>query len=149
MKPRIRLIALPALLAAPWLPTAAADDRKVIDGLNRAWDDAFNRADAAALAALYDENATLSPGNGSTVKGRAAIQGVFQGAFDKGFGNHRIEIVEALLQGAFAYEIANWTARHMKDGVNDAYRGVLVHVFRKSGPNWLSVSHVWNGAKVA
>jgi hypothetical protein len=50
-------------------PALAADPniRTVVTGLNSSWNEAFNKGDASAVAALYDEKATLSAGNGKTL----------------------------------------------------------------------------------
>ncbi len=47
----------------------------------RAWVDAFNRADADALAALYIENATNHQVVRDPVEGRAAIHSMFEREF--------------------------------------------------------------------
>ena len=47
----------------------------------RAWVDAFNRADADALAALYAENATNHQVVRDPVEGRSAIRSMFEGEF--------------------------------------------------------------------
>ena len=148
MNHRIPVIALLALIAWPCAWANDADTRRVVEGLNAAWNQAFNSGDAAALAALYDEKATLSPGNGKALLGRAEIQKLFKGFIDSGVGNHGIEIIEAHEHGGVAYEIARWTAQGAeKDGKRPSFGGVLVNVFRKgSDGKWKSVSHIWNAA---
>jgi uncharacterized protein (TIGR02246 family) len=46
-----------------------------IDSLRRAYEDTYNRRDAATLASYYTEDATGVPPNGMLHEGRAAIQG--------------------------------------------------------------------------
>ena len=52
-------------------PALATDPnvRTVVTGLNSSWNEAFNKGDASAVAALYDEKATLSAGDGKTLVG--------------------------------------------------------------------------------
>jgi len=49
--------------------------------LVRAWVDAFNRADAAALAGFYSEDAINHQVAESPVQGRAAIREMFAAGF--------------------------------------------------------------------
>jgi uncharacterized protein (TIGR02246 family) len=52
---------------------ALAQDRATIEKLNEAWTAAF-KGDAAAVAALYTEDAYALPPGSEMVKGRAAIE---------------------------------------------------------------------------
>lgn len=152
MKNRVRPIALIATalmpLAASGVRAAGTDARRLVEGLNKTWDQAFNSGNAAALASLYDEKATVSPGNGKALVGRAEIEKLFKSFFDMGFTNHGIEVIEAHEHGGLAYEIARWSAQGPeKDGKRPTYNGVLVNVFRKgTDGKWMSVSHLWNAA---
>ena len=128
---------------------ALADDpnvRTVVTGLNSSWNEAFNKGDASAVAALYDEKATLSAGNGKTLVGRAEIEKLFKGFIDSGVHKHTINIVEVYGNGDFAYEVATWSAKgREKDGKEPAFGGVLTNVFeRGTDGKWKSMSHVWN-----
>ena len=79
------------------VPAGAQGDanRSSVEKLNAAWDGAFNRSDAAALAGLYAEDAVVSPGNGKVLTGRDEIRKLFQSFFDAGVREHRIEVVHA------------------------------------------------------
>ena len=119
--------------------------RRTIERLNADWNAAFNRRDAAGLAALYHEQAVVSPGNGQAVVGRAGIQKLFQGFFDAGAHHHGIEVIQAGGKGDLLYEVAKWSA-HLpeKDGQKPVLGGILVHHFERTGDRWHSTSHVWN-----
>ncbi|MDX1605431.1 MAG: DUF4440 domain-containing protein, partial [Candidatus Competibacterales bacterium] len=78
-----------AALAAEHDPMATAEE------LAAAWDEAFNAGDTAAVAAMYAEDARLSPGDGRVLEGRAAVQELFQGFIDYGVNNHMIEVISA------------------------------------------------------
>jgi uncharacterized protein (TIGR02246 family) len=58
------------VLAVP----ALAQDKASIEKLNDAFTAAFAKGDAAALASMYAEDATLLPAGAEMVKGRAGIQ---------------------------------------------------------------------------
>ena len=114
--------------------------------LNDKWNAAFNRGDAAGVADLYADDAVLSPGNGEVLKGRDAIQGLFQSFIDNGVHDHTIDIIEAHQSGDVLYEVAKWQA-HGKDenGKSVSFGGVLVNTFRHNAEgHWRSHLHVWN-----
>src|SRR6202030_809071 len=72
----LMIVAGLGLGAAP----ALAQNKAAIEKLNDAWTAAFNEGDAAAVAALYTEDAyVLQPGSGM-VKGRAAIEAFWRQA---------------------------------------------------------------------
>jgi uncharacterized protein (TIGR02246 family) len=131
-------------------PALATDPnvRTVVTGLNSSWNEAFNKGDASAVAALYDEKATLSAGDGKTLVGRSEIEKLFKGFIDGGVHNHTIDIVEAYGNGDFAYEVAKWSAKgRAKDGKEPAFGGILTNVFERGADGkWKSMSHVWNTA---
>ena len=58
--------------------------RAAITAANEQWTAAFNKGDAAGVAANYTEDAQILPPNSEIVSGRTAIQGVFQGFIDAG-----------------------------------------------------------------
>jgi uncharacterized protein (TIGR02246 family) len=53
---------------------AVAQDKATIEKLNDAWTAAFNKGDAAAVAAMYTLDAVVLPPGADMVKGRAAIE---------------------------------------------------------------------------
>jgi uncharacterized protein (TIGR02246 family) len=145
----IRHLGACALLAfaASQPALAQGDAAKSVEAANATWDKAFNSGDAHALAALYDEKAVVSPGNGKAVKGRADIEKLFKGAFDAGFRDHKTEVVAAHRDGKVIYETANWSAVSEKDGKKTEYKGVLLKVMTLgSDGKWRASAHTWNAA---
>src|SRR6266403_30138 len=63
-----------ALLAAP----ALAQSKAAIQKLEDQWGAAFNKGDAAAVAAMYSEDAHVLPAGDAMVKGRAAIEALWK-----------------------------------------------------------------------
>lgn len=140
-------IAMAVAIAQP----ARADDAGIKSTLvqfNSAWNQALNSGNAAAVAALYIEQATLSPGNGQTLVGRSEIEKLFQSFVDNGVHNHTIEIVEAGGNDRLLFQVAKWSANGAeKDGKKPAFGGILISVFEKGDDGlWLARSHVWNMA---
>jgi uncharacterized protein (TIGR02246 family) len=124
------------------------DASSIVDAANTTWNKAFNSGDAHALAALYDDKATVSPGNGKSIQGRTEIEKLFKGYFDQGVHNHSIEVIDAHRSGNVVYEVANWRAEGAeKDGKTPEHKGVLLKVMTRSADGkWRSTSHVWNAA---
>ncbi|MEX2524762.1 MAG: SgcJ/EcaC family oxidoreductase [Gammaproteobacteria bacterium] len=139
---------LSAFLLA-WLavsPALAGNATDRAEKLNEKWNTAFNQGDATAVAALYAEDAILSPGNGETIKGRAAIQELFQGFIDNGVHDHSIEVIEAHQSGDVLYEVARWQAHGTNEnGETTSFGGILANTFyRDEEGNWRSRLHIWN-----
>jgi len=59
-----------------WVRRRSRRNKATIEKLNDVWTAAFNKGDAAAVAALYTEDAYVLPPGSAMVKGRAAIEGV-------------------------------------------------------------------------
>ncbi|HEY8354734.1 MAG TPA: SgcJ/EcaC family oxidoreductase [Methylophilaceae bacterium] len=123
-----------------------ADIEATVETLNKNWNQAFNSADAKALANLYAENAVLSPGNGQVLNGRAEIENLFKSFFEAGLHNHTLEIVTVGGDEKTLYQVARWGAlAPEKDGVKPAYGGITTSVFEKdANGKWVARSHVWN-----
>lgn len=77
-------VCLPLVLAAaacgrPEVPSNPAGDEQAIRRLGSAFDDAWQRKDPQARAALFAERATLINPFGARASGRAEIESVFSG----------------------------------------------------------------------
>jgi uncharacterized protein (TIGR02246 family) len=75
---------------------------------NQKFMDAFSRADAAILAALYTEDAKLLPTGSLMMTGKKAIQSFWQGAMDMKIREARVETVEVESEGNLACEIGRF-----------------------------------------
>ena len=80
----------------------------IIEAANNKWNHALNSGNIKGLAALYTENAIVSPGNGMTQVGRVAIASLFDGFIDG--GNHR------RADGGFAFApgVAGCQSAHLR-----------------------------------
>jgi uncharacterized protein (TIGR02246 family) len=122
------------------------DTAKILQSVNATWNATFNSGDSEKLAALYTDDATLSPGNGEILVGQQQIVNLFKSFIDNGVHNHSIETVNAYRNQNQVVQIANWQA----DGVNDqkeaiTFGGVLMTVIEQnSAGKWLTQSAVWN-----
>jgi uncharacterized protein (TIGR02246 family) len=121
-------------------------NRSIIEAANTEWNNALNSGNVKELAALYAENATLSPGNGKTLVGRAEIENLFKGFVDGGVHNHTLEIIEVGGSDKMIYQIARWNAQGAEtNGEVPTFGGITTSVFEQSSDgNWLARTHIWN-----
>lgn len=121
------------------LQTAVAD-------INTRWNAAFNRGDAAALAALYDAEAAVLPAGGEAAIGPAAIQALFAGAIASGIHNHDIELHAVAGDDAFATQRGRWSAQAKNaDGELQTFSGHITVVYRRQPDgSWRALTHTWN-----
>jgi ketosteroid isomerase-like protein len=59
----------------------------------KAWNEACNRGDAGAVAALWTGNAKLLPPTHQVIEGRQAIEAFWDGLLKAGLTGHRIELI--------------------------------------------------------
>lgn len=123
------------------------DVKAVVNTANATWNQALNGGDAHALAAQYAEDATLSPGNGQILVGRAQIEQLFAGFVKGGVRNHQLQLDNAGGDGKLIYQTSKWSANGAAaaDGKLPAFGGVTTSVLEKGADGkWLIRSHVWN-----
>lgn len=128
-----------ALLALPAAPQAQ-DIRSDIDALNAQWVATFNRGDAAGMALLYTEQATLLPSGAPLAKGRAAIQAAWQAAFDAGFRKVAVRMRQLDQFGDAAREIGEFSL----DAPGGRMDGKYVVLWRRVGGAWQLDTDIWN-----
>jgi len=122
------------------------NSRLIIEAANAEWNKALNSGNVKGLAALYTENATLSPGNGVTLVGRAEIENLFKSFVDGGVHNHTLEIIEVGGSDKMIYQVARWSAQGAEaNGETPSFGGITTSVLEQSADgNWLARTHVWN-----
>lgn len=122
------------------------NNRLIIESANAQWNKALNSGNLGQLAALYAENATLSPGNGKTLVGRVEIENLFKGFVDGGVHNHTLEIVELGGSEKMIYQVARWSAQGAEsNGETPTFGGITTSIFEQaSDGNWLARIHIWN-----
>ena len=104
---------------------AKVNPANTIEAANAKWNKALNSGNVKELAALYTENAILSPGNGKTIVGRAEIKNLFKGFVDGGVHNHTLEIIEVGGTGKMIYQVAKWKAQGAEaNGKTPSFGGI-------------------------
>jgi len=131
-----------ALAAAP----ALAQDKATIEKLNEAWTAAFNKGDAAAVAAMYTEDAYVLPPGAEMVKGRAGIEAFWRQAAQQ-MGDAKLTTLDVLPLGAEAAREIGTVMLKTKSQPSQEITGKYVVVWRKVGPDWKLATDIWNSNK--
>jgi ketosteroid isomerase-like protein len=118
----------------------------IIEATNNKWNHALNSGNIKGLAALYTENAIVSPGNGTTQVGQVAIASLFNGFIDGGVHNHTLDILEVGGSDKIIYQVARWGAQGTAvNGETPSFGGITTSIFELSADgHWLANTHIWN-----
>lgn len=132
--------------AAPAEDAAAV--RSAIEAAVVQWEQAVAAGDAAAVAALYDENGTLMPPNSETVQGREGIQKVFESFGAMGIKSFDLEVVEVESAGDLAFEVGKYTAFAQPEGAPEPVavdNGKYIVVWKKQADgSWKLYRDIFN-----
>ena len=127
------------LLTTPALAQTAAQIQK----LNDEWMAAFNKGDAAAVAAMYTIDAYVLPDGREMVKGRPAIEALWK----QQMAGATVEKITTLdvkpLGGNAAREIGTATLKTKAQPPQDVVIKYAV-VWQKEGGPWKLLQDIWN-----
>jgi uncharacterized protein (TIGR02246 family) len=140
---RFTLLALCfGLLTTPALAQTTAQIQK----LNDQWMAAFNKGDAAAVAAMYTIDAYVLPDGREMVKGRPAIEALWK----QQMAGATVEKITTLdvkpLGGNAAREIGTATMKTKAQPPQDVVIKYAV-VWQKEGGQWKLLQDIWNENK--
>jgi uncharacterized protein (TIGR02246 family) len=123
----------------------AADLKSQIDVANQKWIVAYNKGDAAAVAALYTEHAAVLPPGHDLVRGHEAIQTFFNGAIQSGFKVTALHSMSVEQYGDAAREIGSVSGQ-MPDANKQMtnVEGKYVVVWKRVNNSWKLDSDIWN-----
>jgi uncharacterized protein (TIGR02246 family) len=138
-----RIAALAVLVAICLARPAWAQSVGMIQQLNDKWAAAFNRGDAAAVAAMYANDAYVLPPGSGMVKGRKAIEAFWQGAV-KQLDNAKLLTVDVLLLEPRAAREIGTVTLETKAQPPQRMVGKYVVVWRKIRGHWLLATDIWN-----
>ncbi len=125
---------------------ALAQNKATIEKLNDVWTAAFNKGDAAAVAALYTEDAYVLPPGSAMVKGRSAIEAFWRQAAQQ-MTDAKLTTVDVLPLGrSAAREIGTVTLKTKSQPPQEVV-GKYVVVWRKIGRDWKLATDIWNTDK--
>jgi uncharacterized protein (TIGR02246 family) len=114
--------------------TQSTEVRDAIWAVDQKFMAAFNRSDAAGLAALYTQDGQVLPPNSDFVTGREAIQAFWQGVMDMGIKGATLELLEAEGLGYMACSVGKYTLKGEEGQVLDA--GKFVVIWKQEAGEW-------------
>jgi uncharacterized protein (TIGR02246 family) len=125
---------------------ALAQDRTTIEKLNDVWTAAFNKGDAAAVAALYTEDAYVLPPGSEIVRGRAAIEAFWRQAAQQ-MGDAKLTTADVLPLGPEAAREIGTVILKTKTQPPQEVVGKYVVIWRKTAGEWKLATDIWNTNK--
>jgi uncharacterized protein (TIGR02246 family) len=132
----LSLVAMPAL----------AQDKATIEKRNDAWTAAFNNGDAAAVAAMYTDDAYVLPPGAAIVRGRPAIESFWREAAQQ-LADAKLTTVDVLPLGpGAAREIGAVTLRTKTQPPQEIV-GKYAVIWLKVGGDWKLATDIWNTNK--
>ncbi len=142
------ILTLPVLLfvSCERAPEDTAEVRQAIEALNKQWEDAFNRGDAAAIAALYTEEARVLPPNGPTLFGKEAIQNFYQSGIDACGCDLQLTTLEVGVARDLAYEIGEYASIRPEEGEAMRDQGKYVYIWKRENGRWKLDVDIFNSS---
>jgi uncharacterized protein (TIGR02246 family) len=126
-----------------------ADLKAKIVAANGAWVAAFGRGDAAGLAALYTETATMLPPGADMQKGRTAIAGFVKAVMGMGLTNVTLTTEDVARTGPDAAREIGRVTYDVPDAQKKLVKmdGKYVVNWRLVKGKWMLDTDIWNANK--
>jgi uncharacterized protein (TIGR02246 family) len=144
---RIVAISIAVLMMSSLSHAVMADEiEDQVKNAYSAWDAAFNKKDAEAIAAFYTEDAYFLPPTHKVIEGQKGVAEFFSGLFKGGVTGHKLEMIEADGDGKVVFGAAKWSAKGKDDkGQPKDFSGMATHVFEKQSDGGLKLKlHTFN-----
>lgn len=122
---------------------ALAQSKATIEKLNGVWTAAFDKGDAAAVAALYAPDAYVLPPGGAMVNGRAEIEGFWKAAMRQ-VSRPKLATLDVLPLGSRAAREIGTVTLETRAQPPQQLVGKYVVVWRRIGGKWLLATDIWN-----
>ncbi len=145
----VLMLAVPFLMSCTTAPPpgTTAEDSQAIKAASAQWIEAFNRGDAAALAAFYTEGARVLEPNAPLVVGRENIQATFQGFFNTSGLELQLTVLDLSVHGDMAHKVGNYTLTIQPeegDAITDS--GKYVEIWKRENGSWKMDVDIWNSS---
>jgi uncharacterized protein (TIGR02246 family) len=125
---------------------AAAQSKATIQKFDDKWAEAFNKGDAAALAAMYTEDAYALPPGTEMMKGRSAIEAFWRQQMQQ-IGDVKCTALDVKPLGrSAAREIGTCSFKTKAQPPQDGALKYAV-VWEKAGSQWRLLQDIWNTNK--
>jgi uncharacterized protein (TIGR02246 family) len=145
-KIRLLCVAILVLFGTGTVATYAASPEEEVKAAYSAWDQAFSKGDAKAIAAFYAQDAIFLPATHVVIKGPEGVEKFFSGLFGMGVTGHKLELIEAHGAGNQIFGAAKWSANG-KDakGKDEPWGGLATHIFERQSDGTLKIIlHTFN-----
>lgn len=144
-----RVVSLAAVLlgVAAGAGAQEAAVRAAVEAANKKFMAAVAKGDAAALASLYATDAHVFPSHSDIVKGRAAIQALWESVIDSGIAAADVATLEVEASGPLAVVTGTYVMKTRDGRVAD--RGKYMVVWKKVGGQWLIHRDISNTSQPA
>ena len=127
------------------LAAQTAADTTALHKLAREFSAAYVRGDAAAMTALYTEDAVLFPERSDRIEGREAIQKYWTVPPGRRITRHVLTPARIVFDGNHAYDYGTFEIAGERDGVAwGPFKGKYVVVWRREAEGWRMVLDMWN-----
>lgn len=123
-----------------------AQVQKAIEEANLKFGEAFRQADAAAVAALYTDDAILLPPNSDMIRGKQGIESFWQVVIDMGVKDAALTTVEIMGVGDMVCEIGQYALTIQPEGqeaMEDKGKYVVIWKQAEDG-SWNLHVDIWN-----
>lgn len=129
------------------MATQTSTIREAIEQVNERFMDAYNRGDAQGIADLYTTDGELMAPNFEVMKGKEAIQHLWQGAMDMGIKSVKMDIREVEQHGDIAYEVSR--ASLYGDGGEVLDEANYLVIWKREGGDWKLHRDIFNSSRPA
>jgi ketosteroid isomerase-like protein len=120
---------------------AQIDNKAVADEVSATWTRAFDAGDAAALAALYTEDAHLMPPGAPAIKGRREIESYWREDIGSGGVATKLRPDDSVVQGDLLHVAGTYDVV-AQDG-SSLVRGQYAHLWTRVGNDWKVKHEIW------
>ena len=141
---RLPTVAIALVMVLGLAATAPAQDaaRSAIDAANKKFIAAFNKKDASGVASTYSPVANAFPPNAPILKGRAAIQKMWQDVINSGITSISLVTTEVESGGNIAYESGTYEMKTQDGKVAD--KGKYCVVWKNVNGRWMLHRDIWS-----
>lgn len=127
----------PAPEPEPAVEPAAPTPAEAIDGVRAVYQDAYNAGDAAAVAALFTEDAWYLPAEGSVNRGAGAIEAALAASMATGSPQATIATLDTMVLGDSAMSRGTWGIEMTAEGAESrAFGGHYMTAFQNVDGEW-------------
>ena len=104
------------------------DMKKALETFDAAYNEAFNRGDAAGCAAFFTEDVLLMAPDQPMTRGAKAFEQIYRSRMDKSSGGtHSNKLVEFGVDGDLAYQVGTFAI----SGTNPSEQGKFLNILKR------------------